>query len=195
LTKKCTLCGFENTDDTTFCESCGSKIESIAPPPPPMPVPPNASAGSLPPRAVQPVTPPSMGGKMKCATCGAENETGTEFCDNCGARLGEAARVQAQPPGPRMPTARLILPQGDEIILTSYPRVFGRADFARLDKSEFISRKHFEVSYEGSKFYLTDTNSTNGTAINKTKVISRTELKDGDSIELGGTVAMTFRAG
>jgi pSer/pThr/pTyr-binding forkhead associated (FHA) protein len=97
------------------------------------------------------------------------------------------------PAGPSAPISKLILPQGDEISITSYPRTFGRSDFLRVDKSDYISRKHFEISLENGKYYILDVGSTNGTNLNGTKLTGKTELKGGDSIELGGVVTLTFQ--
>lgn len=192
MSKKCASCAFENTDDAEFCESCGLKLDGS--PVPRVPTPPAGSRGaSARPRPSAPPAPTSRGGKLKCALCGSENEAGSEFCDSCGAKLSAAAQIQATTPA--MPTSKLILPQGDEIAITSYPRAFGRADFARIEKSEYVSRKHFEVSMENGKYYLADTGSTNGTSLNKTKLTSKSELKDGDQIELGGVITLTFKAG
>lgn len=197
MTKKCASCSFDNTDDATFCESCGSKMESFSPPPSPAPVAagppaPAMTASPLSPASMPSSPPAAQGPKVKCTMCGTENSQGNEFCDSCGAKL---SAIPAASPILVAPITRLILPQGDEIKVDSYPRAMGRADFVRVNKSEYVSRKHFELSIENGKYYLADTNSTNGTKINNNTVTTKTELKDGDVIELGGAISVTFKAG
>ncbi len=67
--KKCSSCGIEAPDDSTFCESCGAGFSAAAPP----------DAGA-------------------CPSCGTANESGSTFCANCGASLTAAAE-QATPGG------------------------------------------------------------------------------------------------
>lgn len=196
MTKTCQTCGFENLDDATFCESCGAKVTAFVPaaapksvqpqqptvPPMSATTPPTAGAG-----ATQQSSTPST--KVKCPLCGTDNDPGTEFCDNCGSKMSGA------PVAPAIkPIAKLVLPQGDEIQISSLPHAYGRGDFARVDKSEYISRRHFEISSENGKFYVVDAGSTNGTSVNQVKISSKTEIKDGDTIELAGVISLTFKA-
>jgi pSer/pThr/pTyr-binding forkhead associated (FHA) protein len=52
--------------------------------------------------------------------------------------------------------------------------------------NERISSIHAEIHYSGTRVFIIDRNSTNGTFVNGRK-IRRTPLKDGDVITLGGT--------
>ncbi len=188
MTKKCPVCGYENADDAVYCESCGAKLAAPASGQgPSLPQGPALGAPQAPQQEGAGQSPPPPEGKIKCPVCGFENEPGTEFCKNCGAKLSVAV-------APSKPAASLVLPSGEEIEITSLPRVFGRSDFLRLQHSEYISRKHFEISFENGKYYIVDVGSTNGTSVNHVKVLSKTEIKNGDLIELAGMVSLTFKA-
>ena len=58
-------------------------------------------------------------------------------------------------------------------------------------KGKFISRRHFTIETEGHGARLVDLQSTNGTFVNGIKV-TRTDLHDGDCIQLG-SVRMRYR--
>lgn len=55
--RKCSNCGFENTDDSNFCTNCGSALES------------NETV------------------IKRCSFCGAENTPESKFCIKCGASI------------------------------------------------------------------------------------------------------------
>ena len=86
--------------------------------------------------------------------------------------------VQRQvPQASAIPSSRLVAQQGSDIIISNYPRAFGREDFVRMDKSDYVSRKQFEISFENGRFYIADMNSTNGTWVNKTRINAKAESK------------------
>jgi hypothetical protein len=62
--------------------------------------------------------------------------------------------------------ARIALPNGVDIQLTSNSRIIGRGDLVRalgLNELGLISRRHFEIRAEDTQFYIEDLGSTNGT--------------------------------
>ena len=65
----------------------------------------------------------------------------------------------------------------------------GKAHIRLLDDG--ISREHAQIAVEGSKVYLQDLGSTNGTFCNGLKV-DRKELADGDKILVGSTTILKF---
>lgn len=80
---------------------------------------------------------------------------------------------------------------GDQIGLTTSSQtvMLGRAAGVAevvLD-DELASRYHACITHRGGVFYIADMGSANGTAVNGT-LISRTELVDGDRIQIGETV-------
>ncbi len=96
------------------------------------------------------------------------------------------------------PPAKLVMPDGGEMLLAGNTRTLGRQDFEKLlpgDRSSFISRNHINVWYEDGKYYIEDRGSTNGTRINGSEIrgSGRQALVDGDVIELADKLSITFK--
>jgi hypothetical protein len=96
------------------------------------------------------------------------------------------------------PPAKLVMPDGSEMLLAGSTRTFGRQDFEKLlpgDRVSFISRQHINVWYEDGKYYIEDRGSTNGTRINGSEIRSsgRQALVDGDVVELADKLSITFK--
>jgi hypothetical protein len=88
----------------------------------------------------------------------------------------------------------LVLPTGEQIVLTEYLVTFGRLPECTISFDDSnVSRQHAEIRPEGDGFVLTDLGSTNGTKVNGERV-TRHRLVDGDRITLGAT-DVEFRAG
>ena len=88
----------------------------------------------------------------------------------------------------------LVLPTGEQVVLTEYLVTFGRLPECTVSFDDTnVSRQHAEIRPEGDGFVLTDLGSTNGTKVNGAR-ITRHRLLDGDRITLGSTV-VEFRAG
>ncbi len=239
---KCNVCGSDNVEGSIFCEDCGSKLAAPAPviaaapaaaPAPFTPAPaaaptPAAAPASAPftaavaaaPVVETPAAPappaaaPTVSGKI-CPACGANNEVGSKFCEDCGATLGENTAPVATPVvtdeptvGKTVPAAsapRLIMPNGVEIPITAEHTLLGRQspadnifpeiDLTELDPESYVSRRHGQITRQGSKYLYEDVGSSNGSFINGTRLQSgiQTELHDCDMIRLGRT-EMTFRA-
>lgn len=54
-----------------------------------------------------------------------------------------------------------------------------------LDYEKSVSAKHCEISVSGGKFYVTDLQSSNGTFLNGSKVLTKTEIFSGNTLRLG----------
>jgi pSer/pThr/pTyr-binding forkhead associated (FHA) protein len=87
---------------------------------------------------------------------------------------------------------------GKIFTLTKLPFTLGRLpdDDVSLAYDTRVSRRHARVSGEGDKYFIEDIGaeskgSTNGTAINDTKISARTPLIPGDMVLLG-TVWVQF---
>jgi hypothetical protein len=96
------------------------------------------------------------------------------------------------------PPAKLIMPDGGEMLLAGNIRALGRQDFEKLlpsDRASFISRQHINVWYEDGKYYIEDPGSTNGTKLNGSEIREngRQALVDGDVIELADKLSITFK--
>jgi hypothetical protein len=94
--------------------------------------------------------------------------------------------------------AKLATPDGSEIILAGNNRSFGRHDFEKFmaaDKVSYISRQHINIWYEDKQYFIEDRSSTNGTRVNGTEIkgSGRRALEDGDTIDLGGKLTITFK--
>ena len=96
------------------------------------------------------------------------------------------------------PPARLVMPDGSEMLLAGNSRTLGRPDFEKLlpgDRASFISRNHINIWYEDGKYYIEDRGSTNGTRVNGSEIrgSGRQALVDGDVIELADKLSITFK--
>jgi hypothetical protein len=96
-------------------------------------------------------------------------------------------------------TAKLVLPDGSEILIDDAVRSIGRDDFDKVVSPEdlkYISRQHMVIRAEDGKYLVEDLNSTNGTKANGKDIRgkSRQELKDGDRIDVADVLALTFKA-
>lgn len=88
----------------------------------------------------------------------------------------------------------LILPTGEQMVLTEYLVTFGRLPECTVSFDDpNVSRNHAEIRPEGDGFVLSDLGSTNGTTVNGAR-ITQHRLVDGDRITLGATV-LEFRTG
>ena len=54
-----------------------------------------------------------------------------------------------------------------------------------IDYEKSISSKHCEISVSGGKFYVTDLQSSNGTFLNGSRVLTKTEIFSGNTLKLG----------
>jgi hypothetical protein len=180
----CASCQSPVIPGTAFCDVCGAAISNQP----------------------QPLTvAPAAGGQVRCANCGAMNEPAQVFCDNCGQRLGAArpASLPGQGVG-----AKLVAASGVTFDLTGRTKaIIGRADpvsdvHPDVDLTSHggdeggVSRRHAELSFDGSQWQIKDLNSTNGSAVNNQRLSPNVPqwLKNGDQIRLGKLV-LVFQAG
>lgn len=101
-------------------------------------------------------------------------------------------------PATSSPGARLVTGSGGQIELGSSPATLGRRDFqsiVNLDKADLISRQHLLLNFDSGHYYIEDRQSTNGTRLNgiAIKGTGRHMLNDGDTIELGNALTLTFK--
>ena len=88
---------------------------------------------------------------------------------------------------------KLIDPTGREHILNETDTVIGRAvESDIVITSARISREHAAIRREGWRIILEDLGSTNGTFLNKERIRSPMQLRDGDRIKIGD-VLFAFR--
>ncbi len=71
--------------------------------------------------------------------------------------------------------------------------LIGRAPNAELKlDDDGISRNHARIFYEGGTAWVDDLQSRNGTYVNGDKISERTELRDGDKIQVGRSTVLRF---
>jgi len=136
---------------------------------------------------------------MKCSQCQMENIEGALFCEECGAKL--EANNELQETMKETTTERLVLASADGSTLEIPAKeevVIGREDpiseiFPDLDLTGFggmekgVSRKHAVIHCSGADYTVEDMGSTNGTYVNRKKVLPNTPqaIKPGDEIRFG----------
>ncbi|NLN85934.1 MAG: FHA domain-containing protein [Candidatus Cloacimonetes bacterium] len=101
---------------------------------------------------------------MKCSKCGAELETGANFCIVCG---------QTAPPVQKI-------------------RIGRSADCEVVLNHEKISRLHAIIVVEGSQYRITDQSSLNGVFVNGQR-ISTALIKPGDHVSLGKAFSLDWK--
>ena len=85
------------------------------------------------------------------------------------------------------PGGSLVLNDGTRVVLGAEPVVIGRLPECGVVLSDpNVSRRHAQVSRQGSEVIVTDLQSTNGTRVNGVPVRER-PLNDGDEITVGTT--------
>lgn len=71
---------------------------------------------------------------------------------------------------------------------SSFPVMIGRAHESQVSipLETAASRNHAQILSDGDQAYIADSNSTNGTFVNDTRVFDRKDLASGDVIKIGG---------
>lgn len=87
---------------------------------------------------------------------------------------------------------KLIDPTGRQHLLVNDSTIIGRAlENDIVITSKRISREHAQIRREGWRIFLEDLGSTNGTYLNKERILEPMQLRDGDQIQVGD-VRFTF---
>jgi pSer/pThr/pTyr-binding forkhead associated (FHA) protein len=144
---------------------------------------------------------------MKCTECQMENIGGALFCEECGAKL--EALNELQETAVESPAVLLVLASPDGSTLNIPVKdevVIGREDpiseiFPDLDLTGFggmekgVSRKHAVIHRSGADYTVEDMGSTNGTYVNRKKVLPNVPqaIKPGDELRFG-KLAFSFKA-
>ena len=80
-------------------------------------------------------------------------------------------------------------PAGREHLLSSEVTTIGRAVGSDVViTSRRVSREHARVQRQGRRMMLADVGSSNGTFLNKERVLAPVELRDGDAVSIGDVV-------
>lgn len=94
--------------------------------------------------------------------------------------------------------SKLVMQDGNNIILTEATKSLGRSDFERSvapNAVGMISRQQFFIKYENGKYFIDDYSSANGTKVNGIDIKGKgwQELKDGDKIDIANVAVVTFK--
>lgn len=82
---------------------------------------------------------------------------------------------------------------GEEYLITNWETSVGRSNACDIVLSySTVSRFHAVIAKHKRGWVITDTNSSSGTLVGKTRVKSTAVIKDGDTISFGGIV-LRFR--
>ena len=142
-----------------------------------------------------------------CPNCESEMDHGLELCENCVGEGAEEVLDEAIEENIDSPAACLELEDGQRFKLDRDEVLLGRSD--PLDQIEpdvdlsyyggfeqGVSRRHAIIMSDENGYRLEDLGSTNGTVVNREKVIpgSPVNLVEGDVIHLGKMKAI-FHAG
>jgi hypothetical protein len=101
-----------------------------------------------------------------------------------------APPVSASPAGGGAP--RLVGSDGRQYSIAMGSTVLGRGEAAQVRIADVgISRQHARVDFDGTRVVITDLGSTNGTAVNGSRV-NAAALQPGDTVLIGSTT-LTFR--
>ena len=81
-------------------------------------------------------------------------------------------------------------------VKTDCPVLIGRGDESniRITSDKFCSRSQAVVFWDKTACYVKDLESTNGTFVNKVKVVENVKLKNNDVISFGSTEVVVFIA-
>ncbi|HEY0358798.1 MAG TPA: DUF3662 and FHA domain-containing protein [Mycobacteriales bacterium] len=89
-------------------------------------------------------------------------------------------------------TPRLVGSDGRQYSIAMGSTVLGRGEAAQVRIADVgISRQHARVDFDGARVVITDLGSTNGTAVNGSRV-NAAALQPGDTVQIG-TTTLTFR--
>jgi len=153
---------------------------------------------------------------VHCPECGFTNAEGANYCQKCGAFIG-----QPEPEEPTTATYRVgetgeiepveldeVTARGDAALVIragggrvgeTFELTQDRMAIGRRPESEIflddvtVSRDHALLVRRGSDYYLDDSGSLNGTYVNRQRVDSH-KLEDGDELQIG-KYKLTFLEG
>ncbi len=146
-----------------------------------------------------------------CPECGFNNSDGANYCQRCGAVIGQAeappaaesstATYRIDETGELVPMdiedvvaqgggAALVVRAGGGRVGESFPLDHDRMTIGRRPDSDVflddvtVSRDHALIVRRGDEFHLDDLGSLNGTYVNRRRIESH-HLADGDELQVG----------
>jgi hypothetical protein len=161
----CRHCGHDADQESRFCKHCGAALGDASAQP----------AASSPPEAEARARPAQ-------AEAGADADDDTLILRLFDERPEEALARRAR--------LWLLDPEGEHVAraceLQDEITLIGRQPDCTVSlPSSTVSRRHAQIRQEGSRFFLRDLSSTNGTLLNREPVIGEELLHDRDEIGVG----------
>jgi hypothetical protein len=147
---------------------------------------------------------------VHCPECGFTNADGANYCQKCGAFLGDRGATSAAEPqtatyrvgetGEFLPVdigdvveskgAALVIRAGGGRVGESFPLEAERMTIGRRPDSDIflddvtVSRDHALLVRRGDELFIDDLGSLNGTYVNRRRIESQ-RLEDGDELQIG----------
>ena len=120
--------------------------------------------------------------KKRCSFCGALIESSCLFCSVCGGRIE----------GKRSCPFIVRNSRRERVCIDNFPFNIGKSleNDCVINDNPLISRRHARIEKDGSKYYIIDLKSTNGSFIEKKRIPSdiKVEIFDGDVFSLADEV-------
>ncbi|HEX2179578.1 MAG TPA: FHA domain-containing protein [Actinomycetota bacterium] len=155
---------------------------------------------------------------MYCHNCGTRNPTGANFCGACGNTLQPATdsaetTISFMPESGTYETEEVSFPteeieEGKAVLVVKKGPEAGTNFFLEKDvvtcgrdagsdiflDDVTVSRRHAEIRRENNSFVIVDSDSLNGTFVNRNRV-DRAPLRNGDEIQIGKFKLVIFTEG
>lgn len=130
---------------------------------------------------------------VTCAVCDTPNMPGEIYCQDCGFLLTTSPdQVEAITDTAALP--RLMDSSGQEFVLVQGPNSVGRDSADVLLPDPTVSRRHATITLEGTRVFVEDCGSTNGSSVAGRKLAAgeRGEAYEGDTVKFGNII-LTLR--
>ncbi|MEX2553704.1 MAG: FHA domain-containing protein [Actinomycetota bacterium] len=154
---------------------------------------------------------------MYCHNCGTRNPRGANFCGACGATLqpvdSNETTISFMPVDAGEPSEEVQLPledlsEGKAVLVVKKGPDAGTNFFLEKDvvtcgrdagsdiflDDVTVSRRHAEIRRNGNEFTIVDSDSLNGTFVNRNRV-EKAPLSNGDEIQIGKFKLVIFTEG
>lgn len=139
-------------------------------------------------------------GEVHCTQCDRANASVNSFCYYCGGPLGQKIQRQCESTvsSTPLPAKTRLVTDDSEILVTENPMWISRDHFkgivTELD-TNYISRRHFAISFENGSYYAEDEGSSNNTWVNGVEIRGKGKykLENGDKINAAGVITLTFK--
>ena len=123
---------------------------------------------------------------VTCPVCSTPNGPAEQYCQDCGFMFGSASgEVETLPDATQLP--RLVDSTGREFLLNPGVNSVGREGTDVLVQDPTVSRRHAQLTLEGTQLTVEDLGSTNGTSVGGRKLTAgeKAVAYSGDTVKFG----------